>query len=109
MYIHTYARLYACIYVYVCIWRFLVPFFSQKTKVSNGPQLQSELWILIAPGWRRVFNPTLWDFCVSMIGSADIEASKSTVALNASLPQGTYPCGNFLTPLAEHFSDLKDR
>ena len=40
-------------------------------------------------------NPTLWDFCVSMIGRADIEESKSNVAMNAWLPQASYPCGNF--------------
>ena len=33
------------------------------------------------PYW-RVNNPTLWDFCVSMIGRADIEGSKSNVAMN---------------------------
>ena len=44
---------------------------------------------------RRVNNPTLWDFCVSMIGRADIEGSKSNVAMNAWLPQASYPCGNF--------------
>ena len=32
---------------------------------------------------RRVNNPTLWDFCVSMIGRADIEGSKSNVAMSA--------------------------
>ena len=30
-------------------------------------------------------NPTLWDFCVSMIRIADIEGSKSNVAMNAWL------------------------
>ena len=30
-----------------------------------------------------------------MIGRADIERSKSNVALNAWLPQASYPCGNF--------------
>ena len=46
------------------------------------------------PYW-RVNNPTLWDFCISMIGRADIEGSKSNVAMNAWLPQASYPCGNF--------------
>ena len=40
-------------------------------------------------------NPTLWDCCVSMIGRADIEGSKRNVAMNAWLPQASYPCGNF--------------
>ncbi|PHT27762.1 Regulator of rDNA transcription protein 15 [Capsicum baccatum] len=30
-----------------------------------------------------------------MIGRADIEGSKSNVAMNALLPQANYPCGNF--------------
>src|SRR3954471_10684509 len=30
-----------------------------------------------------------------MIGRADIEGSKSDVAMNAWLPQASYPCGNF--------------
>ncbi|CAG8675924.1 15345_t:CDS:2, partial [Dentiscutata heterogama] len=32
---------------------------------------------------------------VGMIGRADIEGSKSNVAMNAWLPQASYPCGNF--------------
>ncbi|XP_070055649.1 uncharacterized protein [Nicotiana tomentosiformis] len=30
-----------------------------------------------------------------MIGRADIEGSKSNVAMNAWLPEASYPCGNF--------------
>ncbi|XLT65914.1 hypothetical protein HN873_022353 [Arachis hypogaea] len=30
-----------------------------------------------------------------MIGRSDIEGSKSNVAMNAWLPQASYPCGNF--------------
>ena len=30
-----------------------------------------------------------------MVGRADIEESKNNVALNARLPQASYPCGNF--------------
>ncbi|CAN6972938.1 unnamed protein product [Brassica rapa subsp. trilocularis] len=30
-----------------------------------------------------------------MIGRADIEGSKSNVAMNAWLPQASYPCGKF--------------
>ena len=40
-------------------------------------------------------NPTLCEFCFAMIGRADIEGSKSNVAMNAWLPQASYPCGNF--------------
>ena len=34
----------------------------------------------------------LGDFCFTMIGRADIEGSKSNVAMNAWLPQASYPC-----------------
>ena len=62
-----------------------------------------------------------------MIGRADIEGSKSNVALNAWLPQASYPCNilamaiycevgfnnipvvTFLAPLALNFKGLKDR
>jgi hypothetical protein len=40
-------------------------------------------------------NPTLGPCCEAMIGRADIEESKSNVAVNAWLPQASYPCGNF--------------
>ncbi len=46
------------------------------------------------PYW-RVNNPTLSEFCFWMIGRADIEGSKSHVAMNAWRPQASYPCGNF--------------
>ncbi|KAI9240523.1 MAG: hypothetical protein BYD32DRAFT_364983, partial [Podila humilis] len=37
-----------------------------------------------------VNNPTLTEFCFSMIGRADIEGSKSNVVMNAWLPQASY-------------------
>ena len=46
------------------------------------------------PYW-LVNNPTLGDFCFTMIGRTDIEGSKSNVAINALLPQDSYPSGNF--------------
>ncbi|CAN6998630.1 unnamed protein product, partial [Brassica rapa subsp. trilocularis] len=46
------------------------------------------------PYW-WVNNPTLGEFCFTMIGRADIEGSKSNVAMNAWLPEASYPCGNF--------------
>ncbi|CAN7092664.1 unnamed protein product, partial [Brassica rapa subsp. narinosa] len=46
------------------------------------------------PYW-WVNNPTLGEFCFTKIGRADIEGSKSNVAMNAWLPQASYPCGNF--------------
>ncbi|KDQ71533.1 hypothetical protein L798_10643, partial [Zootermopsis nevadensis] len=39
-------------------------------------------------------NPTLGEFCFAMIGRADIEGSKSNVAMDAWLPQASYPCGS---------------
>ncbi|PHT29162.1 hypothetical protein CQW23_31224 [Capsicum baccatum] len=43
------------------------------------------------PYW-WVNNPTLGEFCFTMIGKADIEGSKSNVAMNAWLPKASYPC-----------------
>ena len=40
-------------------------------------------------------NPTLSHNCEGMIRRADIEESKSYVAMNAWQPQASYPCGNF--------------
>lgn len=42
-----------------------------------------------------------------MIGRADIEGSKSNVAMNAWLPQASYPCGNFSVTSSQNFSGLK--
>ena len=42
-----------------------------------------------------------------MIGRADIEGSKSNVAMNAWLPQASYPCGNFSDTSYEKLSRLK--
>ncbi|XP_051818501.1 LOW QUALITY PROTEIN: collagen alpha-1(I) chain-like [Antechinus flavipes] len=46
---------------------------------------------LLGAAW--VNNPTLGEFCFTMIGRADIEGSKSDVAMNAWPPQASYPCG----------------
>ena len=40
-------------------------------------------------------NPTLTAFCNTRFGRADIEGSKRNVAMNAWLPQASYPYGNF--------------
>ena len=42
-----------------------------------------------------------------MIGRADIEESKSNVAMNAWLPQASYPCGNFSDTSSWTFPRLK--
>jgi len=42
-----------------------------------------------------VKKQTLGKFCITMIGRADNEESKSDVATNAQPPQASYPCGNF--------------
>uniref|UniRef100_A0A7S3L054 Regulator of rDNA transcription protein 15 n=1 Tax=Amphora coffeiformis TaxID=265554 RepID=A0A7S3L054_9STRA len=42
-----------------------------------------------------------------MIGRADIEESKSNVAMNACLPQASYPCGNFSDTSHFKFQKLK--
>ena len=46
------------------------------------------------PYW-RVSTPPHGENCFAMKGRADIEGSKSNVAMNAWLPQASYPCGNF--------------
>ena len=52
-------------------------------------------------------NLTLEAFCNFMIGRADIEGSKSNVAMNAWLPQASYPCGNFSDTSSWTFPRLK--
>ena len=42
-----------------------------------------------------------------MIGRADIEGSKSNVAMNAWLPQASYPCGNFSVTSSQNLSGPK--
>ena len=42
-----------------------------------------------------------------MIGRADIEGSKSNVAMNAWLPQASYPCGNFSDTSSLKFKNAK--
>ena len=42
-----------------------------------------------------------------MIGRADIEGSKSNVAMNAWLPQASYPCGNFSDTSSRIFHGYK--
>jgi hypothetical protein len=42
-----------------------------------------------------------------MIGRADIEGSKSNVAMNAWLPQASYPCGNFSDTSRVEFQQTK--
>ena len=42
-----------------------------------------------------------------MIGRADIEGSKSNVAMNAWLPQASYPCGNFSGTSSPKFQEHK--
>ena len=44
-----------------------------------------------------------------MIGRADIEGSKSNVAMYAWLPQVSYPCGNFSDTSSLKLEKLKDQ
>ncbi|EJW71189.1 hypothetical protein WUBG_17902, partial [Wuchereria bancrofti] len=57
------------------------------------------------PYW-WVNDPTLGEFCFVMIGRADIEGSKSNVAMNAWLPQASYPCGNFSDTSSKKFKSI---
>jgi hypothetical protein len=51
-----------------------------------------------------VNNPTLTEFCFGMIGRADIEGSKSNVAMNAWLPQASSVIPAIM--IAQSFLDL---
>jgi len=51
-------------------------------------------------------DPTLIEYCFGMIGRADIEGSKSNIAMNAWLPQASYPVVTFLAPLASNFEKV---
>src|SRR3982750_1878880 len=63
----------------------------QEGKTNLSPDGRNPAHV---PYW-WVNNPTLGEFCFAMIGRADIEGSKSDVAMNAWPPQASYPCGNF--------------
>ena len=52
-------------------------------------------------------NLTVCPGCEAGIGRADIEESKSNVAMNAWLPQASYPCGNFSDTSHFKFQKLK--
>ena len=52
-------------------------------------------------------NPTIAPFCKRRIGRADIEGSKSYVAMNAWQPQASYPCGNFSDTSSFKFKKTK--
>jgi len=56
-----------------------------------------------------VNNPTIPEFCFGRIGRADIEGSKSNVAMNAWLPQASYPFGNFSDTSSFDRRRIKDR
>ncbi|KAL0315179.1 UNVERIFIED_CONTAM: hypothetical protein Scaly_2881000 [Sesamum calycinum] len=43
----------------------------------------------------KVNNPTLSEFCFTMIARANIQGPKSNIAMKASLPQASYPYDNF--------------
>jgi hypothetical protein len=54
-----------------------------------------------------VNNPTIALGCGRRIGRADIEESKSDVAMNAWPPQASYPCGNFSDTSSLKFKKAK--
>ena len=57
----------------------------------------------------QVNNLTLSAFCNGMMRRADIEGSKSYVALDAWQPQASYPCGNFSGTSGRRFSAKTQR
>jgi len=54
-----------------------------------------------------VNNLTVCPGCEAGVGRADIEESKSNVAMNAWLPQASYPCGNFSDTSCVEFQQTK--
>ena len=52
-------------------------------------------------------NLTVGPGCEAGVGRADIEESKSNVAMNAWLPQASYPCGNFSDTSCVKFRQTK--
>ncbi|PHT24896.1 Regulator of rDNA transcription protein 15 [Capsicum baccatum] len=69
----------------------LLPRRLSKRHVPLGAEAPTTAHV---PYW-WVNNPTLGEFFFTTIGRADIEGSKSNVAMNAWIPQASYPCGNF--------------
>ena len=60
------------------------------------------------PYW-RVNSPTLWDSCVPTTGRADTEDQSATSPRTPGCHKPAIPAVTDRTPLAEHFSHLKDR
>ena len=52
-------------------------------------------------------NLTFFPLCEKGVGRADIEESKSDVAMNAWPPQASYPCGNFSDTSSLKFKKAK--
>ena len=52
-------------------------------------------------------NLTVYPLCKIGVGRADIEESKSDVAMNAWPPQASYPCGNFSDTSSLKFQKAK--
>ncbi|CAG8685137.1 9064_t:CDS:2, partial [Funneliformis mosseae] len=61
-----------------------------KVKISSRSSMDSDLEAFSHNPADGSFAPLSF-----RIGRADIEGSKSNVAMNAWLPQASYPCGNF--------------
>ena len=59
---------------------------SPPSLMSSQPNLSHDgLNPVPVPYW-RVNNPTLWDFCVSMIGRADIEVQQNDLLPKHNIP-----------------------
>ena len=65
-------------------------FIRRATNLSHG----------LNPAHWWVNSPTLWDVCVSMIGRANMEGSRSNVAVNAWLRRASYPRSNLFGHLS---------
>ena len=76
------------------------PFLIAPSVFSNDHQTHQNMWWTPLTQTQSYLNLCLSEFCFTMIGRADIEGSKSNVAMNAWLPQPVIPVVTFLTPLA---------
>ena len=75
--------MFTCILIYIYIWRFRVCLCIQKRKESTGQRLQSELCFQMAHLLAGEQSDTLGLLRLNDRERADIDRSKSSVAMNA--------------------------
>ena len=81
----TYFDYFDCANFYYC---HRSEFINRARRVSRRSEPRSLFF------YERMNKSTLWDFGASKRGRADIERSKSKVALNTSVPRATHSCAD---------------